>query len=160
MPRRMGQSECSMEIRGRIAALAEAGIVRPGAAYVTNADQDNAIVEMADNSQFISTVRLRETLQLTYSLKTIRHRLHENGIHNRQPAKKIMLTPNHAATHLAFCHANINRDWSNVIYSDEKTFSSSQEVPVQLWRRTGTRYDIENVLPRRTTGRINSGFWG
>ncbi|KAF2889997.1 hypothetical protein ILUMI_16176 [Ignelater luminosus] len=25
MPRRMGQSECSMEIRGRIAALAEAG---------------------------------------------------------------------------------------------------------------------------------------
>ncbi|KAF2892308.1 hypothetical protein ILUMI_13866 [Ignelater luminosus] len=131
MPKRMGQSKCSMEIRGRIAALAEADCqlgkldtVRPGAAYATNADRDNAIVEIADNLRFISTVRIRETLQLTCSLKTIRRRLHENGIHNRQPARKIVLTPDHAAAGLAFYQANINRDWSNVILSDEKAFSS------------------------------------
>ncbi|KAF2889818.1 hypothetical protein ILUMI_16356 [Ignelater luminosus] len=63
--------------------LGELDTVWPGAAYVTNADQGNAILEMTDNSRFISTVRIRETLQLTCSLKAIRRRLHENGIHNR-----------------------------------------------------------------------------
>ncbi|KAF2905310.1 hypothetical protein ILUMI_00864 [Ignelater luminosus] len=59
--------------------LGELDIVRPGAAWVINADQNNAIVEMADNSRFISAARIRKTLELTCSLETIRRRLHENS---------------------------------------------------------------------------------
>ncbi|KAF2898479.1 hypothetical protein ILUMI_07696 [Ignelater luminosus] len=116
MPRQMGQSECSMEIRGRIAALAKAvwsisqiaqtvdlsrrtvkrGIlssqlgeldtVRPGAAYITNANQDNAIVEMAYNSRFISTVRIRETLQLKTCMTS-------KMFYQEEPAGIVRVTP-------------------------------------------------------------------
>jgi hypothetical protein len=41
---------------------------------------------------------------------------------------KSRLSPEQAAARVEFCQQNINRDWRKVIFSDEKTFMSSQEV--------------------------------
>lgn len=53
-----------------------------------------------------------------------------------------------------------NFDWSTVIFTDEKTFRSSQDGRLSLWRYDRTRYAEEHVVPNRASGRISVNMWG
>lgn len=134
--------------------------VRSGAHRITTPIEDGAIVGAVENSPFISSVQIREQLHLNCSTMTIRRRLRESGYHARKPARKIELSEAQAAARVRFCEANIDRDWQCVIFTDEKTFSSSQDAPVVLWRKNNTRYIREHVRANATSGRITAGFWG
>lgn len=50
-------------------------------------------------------------------------------------------------------------DWENsiVIFTDEKSFRSDKDGRKILWRRPWDRYDPNNILPLRTSGRITLG---
>lgn len=72
----------------------------------------------------------------------------------------MVLTPENAVARVNFAQANLQRDWSTVIFSDEKVFSSSNDCTKVLWRRNKTRYENHNILPTRRSGRITCGFWG
>jgi transposase len=107
----------------------------------------------------INSVVIREELDINCSLDTVRSALKSGGLHCRKPAKKIRLSPEQAAARVEFCQLNLNRDWREVIFSDEKTFSS-QDAPLVLWRPNNTRYNSENVIQTNTSGRVSAGFWG
>ncbi|KAK9695452.1 Fibronectin type III domain [Popillia japonica] len=72
----------------------------------------------------------------------------------------MQLTEEHATARLNFAGENINRDWQNVIFTDEKIFSTSDDSPKVLWRKNNTRYDVQHIQPTRRSGRISCGFWG
>ncbi|KAF2900334.1 hypothetical protein ILUMI_05852, partial [Ignelater luminosus] len=73
--------------------------------------------------------------------------------------QKVDLTNLHRQRRLEFAEANLNRDWANVIFSDEKVFSTDVGSRTPLWRLPNTRYQPQNVLPSKRSGRITLSLW-
>lgn len=116
--------------------------------------------QMVEATPFISAPQIRDNLNLDCCVNTIRRHLHRNDIHCRKPARKIDLTEEHARARLHFARDNLQRDWTNVIFSDEKVFCTAQDSRKHLWRIDGTRYDPRHILRNRRSGRISMAFWG
>ncbi|KAF2889835.1 hypothetical protein ILUMI_16338 [Ignelater luminosus] len=93
--------------------------------------------------------------QLYCGINSIRRRLQEGQIRPRKPAKKIMLNEDRRVARVNFAQQNLNRDWSRVIFLDEKTFSSSHDSKLPLWRLDNTRYEPNHVLDTQRSGRIS-----
>ena len=111
---------------------------------VTTPEEDRRIIQAADDEErpVTSAVKLREALQLDVSVDTIRRRLHEAHIHCRVPAKKEWLTEQHRQVRLQFALEHGEKDadfWSRVVFTDEKTFRSSDHGVLRVWRRNNTR---------------------
>lgn len=98
--------------------------------------------------------------ELDVSVWTVRRVLHSEGIHHRLPARKVALTDAHKRGRLQFARDYLDFNWENVIFSDEKCFRSSQQGRLQLWRRNGTRYAENHVVPTNRSGRISTNLWG
>lgn len=94
------------------------------------------------------------------SADTIRRVLHSEGLHHRRHAVKPLLTESHKRARLEFALKYLDFDWSNVIFTDEKTFKSSQHGRLSLWRRNNTRYNDNHVVPNMESGRITVNMWG
>lgn len=109
---------------------------------------------------FTTAAQIRENLNMQISDDTIRRRLKAGGYNPYTPAKKSELTARHAEARLQYCRQNLERDWSRVVFSDEKTFSSSTDVRTHVWRRPGTRHEPQHIRPLAMSGRISVGFWG
>ncbi|KAF2899394.1 hypothetical protein ILUMI_06781 [Ignelater luminosus] len=85
---------------------------------------------------FSSLATIKERMNLPCSKWTIRRRLVEANFKNRRPAQNVDLTNLHRQRRLEFAEANLNRDWANVIFSDEKVFSTdvgSGSITLSLW---------------------------
>lgn len=125
--------------------------------YTDEFERHRNIVSIHTESPFAST-RATATLH-NISLMTVRRHLHAAGIHNYKPAKKIKLSDAHRQARVAFARQYSEFDWENkiVIFTDEKSFRSDKDGRKILWRRPGDRYDPNNVLPLRTSGRITLG---
>jgi hypothetical protein len=63
----------------------------------------------------------------------------EAGLRSRRAAVKEKLSEEHRLYPLAFAEDNVDRDWGNVIFSDESVFSSANDGPVRVYRPQGTR---------------------
>jgi hypothetical protein len=74
--------------------------------------------------------------------------------------QKIALTDEHHRQRVEFAQNHLNMNWDNVIFVDEKVFSSSSHSRKPLWRINGTRYDPNKVLHQTRSGRITCGYWG
>nr|CAH7734211.1 unnamed protein product [Callosobruchus chinensis] len=127
---------------------------------VLSQDDVTRLLEYNSQHRFSSTATMKIRLGLNCCKKTICNYLHKNGIHKRSPAVKPMLSGEHRRRRLQFCQENLNRDWSNVVFSDEKMFSTSLDHRPPLWRPNNTRYDPANVIPSRRSGRSTMGYWG
>ncbi|KAK9685051.1 DDE superfamily endonuclease [Popillia japonica] len=77
-----------------------------------------------------------------------------------RPAKKTEFLPPHAEERLNFAINNLQRDWSAVIFTDEKVFSTSQQSRKLVWRPNGTRFEPNNIAPVRRSSRISLAYWG
>ena len=66
------------------------------------------------------------------SPRTIRHRLNEQGFIKLQPLCKPLLSDRHRENQLKWANSNKKRDWSNVIFTDEVTFSQFGK-PKKVW---------------------------
>lgn len=86
--------------------------------------------------------------------------LHSEGLHYRRHAIKPLLTEANKRAGLEFTLKYRDFDWSNVIFSDEKTFKSSQHWRVMLWCRNNTCYADDHVVPNCESGRITVNMWG
>ena len=108
----------------------------------TTPEEDRQICQAADENPFTNAVAIRDNLNLDISARTIRRRLHEGNIHHRTPAIKQKLTDQHRASRLLFAQQYVDRDldfWGRVIFTDEKTFSSTSHGKIHCWRRNDTR---------------------
>ncbi|KAG8239432.1 hypothetical protein J437_LFUL018882 [Ladona fulva] len=73
--------------------------------------------------------------------RTARSRLSEANLHPRRAAVKEVLNPAHRAARIAFANAHAEHGeevWRQIIFSDEKTFSSSSSGPVLVYRPNNT----------------------
>ncbi|KAK4327422.1 hypothetical protein Pmani_002087 [Petrolisthes manimaculis] len=65
----------------------------------------------------------------------------EMGFRHRTPAIKPKLTERHRELRLQFAQRYVHQDlnfWGRVIFSDEKTFSSTSRGKLHCWRRDNT----------------------
>lgn len=125
--------------------------------YTDASNRHREIVNLHTEDPFKTT---RSTaIDYNISLQTVRRHLHAGGIHNYKPAKKIKLTEAHRQARMRFASEYLNFDWENeiVIFTDEKSFKSDDDGRKILWRRAGERYNHQNILPLRTSGRITLG---
>lgn len=106
---------------------------------------------------------MREQLGLEVSHRTIRRRLHESGIHHHVPATKGRLEERHVRDRLAFARTYVMRDlnfWARTIFSDEKTFSSTNHGALHCWRQNNTRYRRHDIYTLQRSGRKTVNVWG
>jgi hypothetical protein len=73
---------------------------------------------------------------------------------------KEKLSEEHRQYRLAFAEDNVDRDWGNVIFSDESVFPSANDGPVRVYRPQGTRYNAEYVKESARSGRVSVAVWG
>lgn len=145
---------------------AEGNIVdknRPGASRKTNQATDAAILDEAKNNPITNAVHIRDVLQLEISARTVRRRLHENGIHHRTPACKEILTEDHRQRRLNFARQYVDQDldfWKKVIFTDEKTFASTDHGKMHCWRENNTRYNRANIFSDGRSGHVTANIWG
>lgn len=116
-----------------------------------------------ERNPFTNAVSVREQLRLDVSNRTIRRRLHESGVHHRVPAVKGRLQERHVRERLAFARNYVTRDinsWARTIFSDEKTFSSTNHGTLHCWRPNNTRYHRQNIYTLQRSGRTTVNMWG
>ncbi|KAK3868801.1 hypothetical protein Pcinc_025839 [Petrolisthes cinctipes] len=125
---------------------------------VTSREEDERIIQAAVTQPFINAAAITTDLGLEVSNTTVRRRLHAAGVHHRVPAMKEHITDVHRNTsyslfiiRLAFAQEHVTKDigfWERTVFSDEKTFSSSNHGRIHLWRRDSTRV----ILMQQWTG--------
>lgn len=61
---------------------------------------------------------------------------------------------------MGYALENLGRDWSNVIFSDEKTYQTDRHQKLHVYRPKNTRYDPRYIKDCQRSGRISAGYWG
>lgn len=135
---------------------------RPGSGglRVSTPQQDAALVDEARTDPFQTSSQLVAALQFPGCSRTARRRLREVGLFARRAAVKEKLTEDHRIDRMAFADSHLQEDWNNVIFSDEKTFSSCNDGPQIVYRPTDTRYDPKYVAEKSGSGRFSVNVWG
>ncbi|KAG7162986.1 putative Transposable element Tc1 transposase-like 24 [Homarus americanus] len=94
-----------------------------------------AIIAAIRNNPFSNRVATREALHLA-------------GIQHRVPAIKERLTDQHHSGHLQFVQQYVGKGlefWSRVVFTDEKTFASTNHGKIHLWKPNRlTYYQVHN----------------
>lgn len=91
---------------------------------------------------------------------TIRKVWKENGIHHGIAAKKPKLTDAHKEARMGYALENLTRDWSNVIFSDEKTYQTDRHQKLHVYRPKNSRFNENYIQETQRSGRISAGYWG
>lgn len=102
----------------------------------TSKKQDKLICSLFLKNPTLSLKQAQQKLiakGVKVSINTIRHRLGELDIKNRTTNAKPLLTEKHVQKRLSWANENLNRDWSNVIFTDESSF-----VVYNYWKKAWT----------------------
>jgi hypothetical protein len=121
--------------------------------HVSSQADDARLVDEAWENPFIKSVQLKCNTALPGCPRTVRNHMTEAGLRSRSAAVKEKLT-------LAFAKDNVDRDWGNVIFSDESVFSSANDGSVRMYRPLGTTYSAEYVKESACSGRVSVVVWG
>ncbi|KAL7292722.1 hypothetical protein TKK_0013844 [Trichogramma kaykai] len=81
----------------------------------------------------------------------------------RRPAKKPQLRCANEVAWLLYAQQHVGRtpeQWRKTVFMDEKTFSSTKDGRVGVWRPIGSRLDKEYVKETTISGRHSIAFWG
>ncbi|KAG7173707.1 putative Transposable element Tc1 transposase-like 49, partial [Homarus americanus] len=106
---------------------------------------------------------IREALHLDICAQTVRSHLHEAVIQNRVPAIKERLTYQHRNGRLQFAQQYVGEDlefWSRVVFTDEKTFASTNHGKIHLWRPNRMRYNRAHIYEVARSGHVTLNMWG
>jgi transposase len=135
----------------------------PGRPRKTTPQQDAQILQTSQNDHFATSRRIKDTLVLDISRKTIIRRLKEAGIFARVAAKKEIIKEYQRAQRLAFALDNVNQPpeyWRKVVFTDEKVFSSVPSGRFIVYRPRRRRHDPEFVKNATHSGRFSVTVWG
>jgi hypothetical protein len=97
------------------------------------------------------------------SRQSITRRLNSAGLRYRIAAVKDVLTEEHRAGRLRFARRYVNMPiafWRLVIFTDEKSWSSSAHGQIRVRRLNNQRYSRENILHIKKSGRSTVSVWG
>lgn len=91
---------------------------------------------------------------------TIRKIWSDPGVFHHIAARKPRLTQAQKDERMGYALQNLTRDWTKVIFSDEKTFQSDRHQRTHLYLLPNTRYEERFLQPIQRSGRISAGLWG
>jgi transposase len=127
---------------------------------VSSPAQDAALVAEAQRNPFFSARDLKAATGFPGQKDAIISRLKAAGLRARHAAVKELLTDEHKLYRLAFAESNVDRKWDRVIFTDESTFSSSNDGPVLVYRPQGERYSPQYMSTCKRSGRVSVNCWG
>lgn len=87
--------------------------------------EDKAIVQLYKKYPTLSLRKAQGFLRkknINVSILTIKRRLEEKGISWRSTIRKPLLSSKHVEKRLKWARENVNRDWDNVVFTDECSF--------------------------------------
>lgn len=141
---------------------------RSGRPKLLGEDEKNILKEIVTSDNRTSASDMKESFYqstgLNVSTKTIYRNLHQIGFNSHHAASKPLLNDKQRQDRLEWC---INRRhwskkmWRSVIWSDESRFTLfCNDGPTRVWRKPGTRYNIENLTPTVKHGGGGIMVWG
>ena len=141
---------------------------RPGRPRVLQAGDDRFVrlTVLRNRFQPASRIRalLRNTRNINVSTQTVRNRLHRLGLKARRPQIGIVLPPRNRQLRLRWARTHIrwtNRQWQNVIFSDESRFSLDfADRRKRVWRRKNERHARCCVAEHDRFGGGSVMVWG
>lgn len=68
--------------------------------------------------------------------------------------------PRHKVARLEFAQNERKRDWSKIVFTDEKTLRNFSNSPAKVRREKGSGYDEENIISNPNKNRISINLWG
>ncbi|KAG6452269.1 hypothetical protein O3G_MSEX007545 [Manduca sexta] len=128
-----------------------------GSSRVTTEQEDRAIIRLFQNTPGLSlrTAQLKLRKKgIDISLNTIRSRMSENDISFRSTLKKPLLSEKHVEKRLNWAKENLDRDWSNVIFTDESSFWAWSSLS-KAWTSKHNR-----LLQRTVKHPVKVNVWG
>ena len=136
---------------------------RNGRPRKTTEAEDERIMEFVNTHPFTNAVDTTAQLNLDVSAQTVRRRWHGAGVHHRIPAEKDVLEARHIEGRLRFAQQYVGKDmsfWGRVVWTDEKTFSSSDHGQLHCWRPNNSRYDPKHIYEVARSGHVTVNMWG
>lgn len=113
----------------------------------TSSAENKRILQIFMKNPLLSLRSGQEKLKkngLSISIDTIRRRLMENGLKFRSTMKKPLLTEKHTGKRLSWASENKNRDWNNIIFSDEASFWAAN-YSTRAWSTADNRLLVRTV---------------
>ncbi|KAJ8952394.1 hypothetical protein NQ318_014485 [Aromia moschata] len=135
--------------------------IRQGIGKVSTENEVNALVEFISHNPFETAVKAREETLFPGSLRTTQRRLKQCGFKNCVAAHKVFLTEEHKQRRVQFANEFLqeNELWNNVVFSDEKTFQSSKNGRLRVYRPRNTRFEENYTLRTTNSGRFSVNVW-
>jgi transposase len=118
-----------------------------GRPRVTDDKAEKVIYRVVSKTDRIATKEIRHELSKkgsNVSLRTVQRRLNERNISYGTIVQKPLISLIHKQNRLKFANENLDRDWSNVIFTDEVTFST-YSYKKKLWRLPNKKYVVRTV---------------
>jgi transposase len=126
-----------LEERGQIEGKAGTGRKR-----VTTADQNHQVIDFIRQNPFQTTITVKEEIEFPGSWSTAWRRIRQSELRSRYAANKFFLGEENKQRRLQFAYEYLQREnnfWDNVVFSDEKTFQSSHNGTLRVYRPKGER---------------------
>jgi transposase len=119
----------------------------PGRPRTTTKQDEKVIDASLSSGKPISTIKIRASLTKkgsNVSLRTIQRRLRERKVTYGPELVKPLINPEAIKKRLNFAKENLERDWSNVVFTDEVTFST-YTYKKHVWRLPNEKHVIRSV---------------
>jgi hypothetical protein len=119
-------------------------------------------VLVTEVQRYFSSVQgiLRLLLAFLGQKTTFISRLKRESLRARHAAVKQLLNEEYKLHRLIFDESKIDRKWDRVTFSDESTFSSTNDGPFLVYRHRGERYNCQCMSTCKRTGRVSVHYWG
>ena len=121
-------------------------------------DEQEEIINYVNKNSITNATKIKSDLKLQCHPITIRRTLKNNGIYCRRAAVKQDLFPFYMEARMGFALEHLTKSkefWRNVVYSDEKTFSSAGMYDKFVYRKKGTRFENKNIIKSKKSGRVD-----
>lgn len=123
----------------------------------TSPKQDKKILDLFATKPGLSLRKAKEVVEksgVQISVETIRKRLGANDVKYRSSLKKPLLSSSHVEKRLAWACANSERNWNNVIFTDESSFWANSNIN-RSWCTANNR-----LLQRTVKHPVKVHVWG
>jgi hypothetical protein len=140
----------------------------PGRPRITSKNMDRNIVRVSREDPQRSSTDIQMVVktpnEVTPSLRTVRRRLQDAGLHGRRPAKKPSISKKNRIARVAWARAHLHwgrQDWANHVFSDESKFNLFGTDGIKWIRRpVGCRFDPSYQLQTVKHGGGSVMVWG
>lgn len=126
-------------------------------------EEDRNLVEYLRQNPFETALSAMHRTGFPTSSRTAQRRVRQcSELRNRAAASKPFLKNSDKEQRIGFAMQYLPENdcfWQNVIFSDEKTFQSTYNGRIRVYRPPNSRYDEKYTQKKQTSGRFSVNVW-